>query len=345
MLIWSIFLSLIPVVSGLSATSDHAEILRSRLHQSLKSLSGKLTLSPEIDIIEPTDPTALLLQTPAVRKLSDQLRTTAKANAVWLSGTVSEIKTFCEEQEESRGNFPGPLPIIYSGSDQTKWQELASSGVCAVMISCDIASLDDLMSTELKKQSEKALSLGLQPIPEIILQASTASTWADERSMGNLVSDITAIIGEEPACLVLTIKENDDAKEEEETAIPQVPKTLSKKLPILGSISVMAGGNRMGAATKRWKEAGYTGGILRKACLPSPFVQDLDLVGRFWSSCIEDLKSTKSKSFQFLTRNWMDKSMPLEWAKYQKSVIESGALGDPEDNASINSANGDYMGF
>eukprot|EP00547_Thalassionema_nitzschioides_P017878 CAMPEP_0194241278 /NCGR_PEP_ID=MMETSP0158-20130606/7191_1 /TAXON_ID=33649 /ORGANISM="Thalassionema nitzschioides, Strain L26-B" /LENGTH=322 /DNA_ID=CAMNT_0038976135 /DNA_START=93 /DNA_END=1061 /DNA_ORIENTATION=- len=321
------------------------EIYRSRMHQSLKSLSGKVTLSPEIDIIEPTDPTALLLQTSAVRKLSDQIRTAAKANAVWLSGTASEIRTFCEEQEEARGNFPAPLPIIYSGNDQDKWQKLAEYGVCAVMISCKVTTVNDLKSTELKKQSEEALALGLQPIPEIILEASTASTWRDEHFIESLVSDITLIIGQEPACLVLKVEENDDTGGEEETTLPPVPKSLSKQLPILGSISVMAGGNRMGAATKLLKEEGYTGGILRKACLPSPFAKDLDLVGRFWSSCIEDLKSTKSKSFQFLTRNYMDKSMPVEWAKYQKSVIDSGALGNPEDNISINSDNGDYQGF
>jgi len=315
----------------------------------LKSLSGKLTLSPEIDIVEPRDPTALLLQRPAVNALSEQIRKVAKANAAWLSGTTSEIQTFCEEQEEARGRFPSPIPIIYCGEDQDEWKELANIGVCGVMVQCKISSLDDLESTELKKQSEQALALGLQPIPEIILEASTACTWTDESYMENLLSTLTSIIEQEPASIVLTIKDKDTNTEgtdgEESTPLPPVPESISDKIPVLGSVSVMAGGNRIGTESLRWKEAGYTGNVLRKTCLPPSFTQDISLVGRFWSSCIGELKSTKSKSFTFLTRNYMDKSKPVEWAKYQKSVIDSGALGSAEDNVSINADSGDYQGF
>jgi hypothetical protein len=44
----------------------------------------------------------------------------------------------------------------------------------------------------------------------------------------------------------------------------------------------------------------------------------------------------------------MEKSVPLEWAKYQKSVIESGALGEAEDAgppSGFNPDAGDYKGF
>jgi len=346
---WFFLNFLISNVFGFSAISENADLARNRLNDALKSLSGKLTLSPEIEIIEPKDPTALLLQTPAVQALSDQVRTAAKANAAWLSGTTSEIQTFCEEQEEARGNFPAPIPIIYCGEDQAEWKELADAGVSGVMLQCKISSLDDLKSTELKTQSEQALALGLQPVPEIILETSTACTWTDESYMENLLSTLTSIIEQEPASIILTIRDDNASTGGEEggelAQLPPVPKSISKKIPVLGSVSVIAGGNRIGTETKRWKEAGYTGNILRKTCLPPSFTNDLDLVGRFWSSCIGELKSTKSKNFQFLTRNYMDKVAPLEWQKYQKSVIDSGALGSSEDGVSINEGNGDYQGF
>jgi hypothetical protein len=71
----------------------------------------------------------------------------------------------------------------------------------------------------------------------------------------------------------------------------------------------------------------------------------LELVGKFWSACITDLKSTRSKSFSFRAKNQMDVSAATKWGSYQKSVIESGALGDPGETASLNEADGDYQGF
>jgi hypothetical protein len=69
-------------------------------------------------------------------------------------------------------------------------------------------------------------------------------------------------------------------------------------------------------------------------------------VGQFWAACIHDLKSTRSKSFQFQSRNNMRKSVSAEWMKYQSNVIESGALGDPNDSYSVvNEAAGEYKGF
>ena len=103
----------------------------------------------------------------------------------------------------------------------------------------------------------------------------------------------------------------------------------------------------MGDETARLKAAGFTGALLRSDCLPGfRMSMNLEFVGNFWSACIGDLKSLKSKSFNFQSRNWMDKSASLEWAKYQKSVLDSGALGDPEaPPMGLNSEAGDYVGF
>eukprot|EP00985_Skeletonema_marinoi_P002695 scaffold1111_cov176-Skeletonema_marinoi.AAC.1 len=47
--------------------------------------------------------------------LSMQLRRSAKAAAIW-SSDVESIAKLVKEQESARGDFPGPLPVIYSGS-------------------------------------------------------------------------------------------------------------------------------------------------------------------------------------------------------------------------------------
>ena len=118
-------------------------------------------------------------------------------------------------------------------------------------------------------------------------------------------------------------------------------------MPILGSVRVVAGEGRIGAETARFKECGFTGTVLRNDCLPGFRNQlDLEIVGMFWNNAIQDLKSTRSKSFSFRSKNNMEKSQATVWGNYQKDVLESGALGDPNEMVSaVDSAAGDYQGF
>ena len=69
-------------------------------------------------------------------------------------------------------------------------------------------------------------------------------------------------------------------------------------------------------------------------------------MSQFWYSVVQDLKSVKSKNFSFRTKNNMEKSLATKWSNYQNNVIESGALGDPDDSYSIvDSRAGEYKGF
>ena len=130
-----------------SKSSEAAQLTRSRLSEALSSPSGKLTLSPEIVIPEPASPTAILLQNSAVTQLSESLRTKAKANTAFLqTSSISSLKTFCNEQELARGNFPGPVPVIYckketeqddsqdDDNDNDNLSELAELGVSGVIV-------------------------------------------------------------------------------------------------------------------------------------------------------------------------------------------------------------------
>lgn len=352
---------LLPSVSPL-VIPERAQAARSRLVEALSSPSGKLTLSPEIVIPEPSNPTAILLQSSLITTMSEKMRTEAKANAAFVSGGVPAMKTFCNEQELARGNFPGPLPVIYCDKvdDMATVAEAGAEGILVAV--CDgnkISNVDDLSSdTSWAEECKKAVENGLQPIPEIAIDEETAESWKGDE-MEALVSKIAEITGEDPVSVLFSVTVpfpedsdgNGEVGQEEGEAditIPQVPKGLGKRIPILGSITAKAGEGRMGQESARFKSAGFTGAVLRRNCVPViSMSQDLEYLTNFWSVCIGDLKSTKSKTFNFRSRNWMDKSVPLEWAKYQKDVVESGALGDPMDNVpmGLDPNSGDYKGF
>ena len=104
----------------------------------------------------------------------------------------------------------------------------------------------------------------------------------------------------------------------------------------------------MGLETGSYKSAGFTGAVLRQDCLPAiSMSQDLEFVTGFWSACIGDLKSLKSKSFDFRAKNNMYRDLGVEWAKYQMDVMQSGALGEEAAHVSmgLNTDQGDYVGF
>jgi len=302
--------------------------------------------------------------------MSYAIRTKAKGNAVFIAGSVNSLRTFCQEQESARGNFPAPLPVIYCESsieENVDMVNVAEAGAAGYLYSTlngeEIASAEDVKKDDaVKTRFESALANGMQLIPEVVLKPDMV--WSED----DLVAIVDAVIeqcGAEPAAIVFTVgaiaaEDKEDADEEEEgessseekaakveIQLPQVPKALSKRIPILGSVRARAGGGRMGNAVGSHKESGFKGCVLRCDCLPGYRMNpDLDFVGGFWGAAIGDLKSLKSKNFNFRSTIALDRDIPMEWYKYQKDIMESGALGgsgtgvDPTD-----AANGDYQGF
>jgi len=350
---------------ALSSSVETANMAKLELQQSLSSIANKMTLSPEIIIPEPTDPTALLLQSTEVTKMSTSVRTKAKGNAAFIAGSLNSLKTFCTEQETARGNFPGPLPVIYCKSSfggDASMSKISDAGARGVMYTVnpnnEVAGPEELENDDsLKNSFDLALENGMQLIPEIILKPE--SSW-DADAVTKLVDSVISQCGTEPAALILTVGAVAEEEEEEEEAevavsketnlnLPEVPKELSKKVPILGSVRAVAGGGRMGASVDAHKQAGFKGCLLRCECLPGYRMNpDLDFVGGFWGAAIGDLKSTKSKNFNFRSTIALDRDIPLEWYNYQKDIMESGALGSPGGGGEgdpLNSDNGDYQGF
>jgi hypothetical protein len=332
---------------SLSSVADRSQLARSRLQEALSSPSGKLTLSPEIIIPDPTEPTAILLQTSAIQALSETVRS-CKANAAFIDGSTTAVNTFLMEQEKARGSFPGPVPVVYCSSDCTdeELEQLSEAGAAGLSVTMTLDSFGDYVDI-----CKRAMDNGLQPIPEVIISQETAESWTEE-DVASLVETLTSTFDMEPVSVLLTVEpssspssesSNDEDDDQQQVTLPPVSKELSKKLPILGSVNVPG---EIAAETARFKEAGFTGSVLRASCLPTFRTPDLEPVARFWGACISDLKSTRSKSFSFRAKNKMEKSVMNEWAKYSQDVVESGAIGDlGADAAEVDSEAGEYKGF
>ena len=357
----SIFINECGAFSATSSPSEAAQLARGRLREALSSIANKITISPEIIVPEPSDPTALLLQNTEVTKLSTTIRS-AKGNAVFLSGSVNSLRSFCKEQESARGNFPGPLPIIYcessySGDESVEVSDIADAGASGLLYSVlggeEVSCVGDVdKDVDIKAAFEDALDNGIQLIPEVVLSKDTE--W-DEEATSSLIDSLTVQCGSEPAAILLSLGslfEGEDSEKEEEStvdiSVPKVAKALSKKIPVLGSVRTNAGGGRIGSAVATLKDCGYTGAALRCDCLPGYRMNpDLEFVGGFWGAAVSDLKSLKSRNFNFRSKVELDVDIPLEWFNYQKDVMESGALGAPGGGkpADLDDANGDYQGF
>ena len=355
----SLFGNKCEALSSLSSSTEAANLARGRLQETLSSIANKITLSPEIIVPEPSDPTALLLQSTEVSKLSSTIRS-SKGNAVFLSGSLNSLRSFCNEQETARGNFPGPLPIIYcqssySGDEVLDVSEIADAGASGILYSVlggqEISCSGDIESDDtIQTAFQDALENGIQLIPELIV--SKDKEWGEEET-SSIVDALTVQCGSEPAAILLTLGSLDDHEDDEaddatvKMDFPKISKSVSKRFPILGSVRAKAGGGRIGAAVSVLKECGFTGAALRCDCLPGYRMNpDLEFVGGFWGSVISDLKSTKSKNFNFRSQVALEKDVPLEWYNYQKNVMESGALGKPGgEKADLDESNGDHLGF
>lgn len=365
----SFALLLLQHANSLSITeSSRAQTARSRLAEAFRSPSKKLTLHPEIVLPEPSDPTALLLRASEVTKLSQVLRTKAKANAVFVEGTVDALAPMGKEQEDARGNFPGPVPIIYSFTDST---DISSSleqlqtvkGVEGVLLSFFGGKEIDSVDAYLEEAKNSAITdtcsaiwdAGLQPIPELVL--SPGSEWSEE-DVERLVDAVKETCGGlDPVSIVFTNGEvgesEEESNEEDEDDVASTPTmsisdSVSKRLAFVGSIRTTAGGGRMNEATSQLSTDKFNGAFLRADCVPGYRLNpDLNIVGGFWSAAMGDLKSLKSKSFAFRSKVKLEKDVPMEWYNYQKDIMDSGALGKTGGGAdpSLNPDAGDYKGF
>lgn len=329
----------------------------------LRSPSKKLTFHPELVLPEPSDPTALLLRSSEVTKLSEVIRTRAKANAVFVEGTVDALMPMGKEQELARGNFPGPCPIIFSWTKEEGDASLEScleqlekiDGVEGLLLPFfggkEIESVDSYLaevnsSPTLTETCGKIWEAGIQPIPELVL--APGADWSEE-DVVKLVDAVKDTCGGlDPVSIVFTNGEVEVSENDDEPSTPKItiPKSISKRMSFIGSIRTTAGEGRMNYAISQLQSCNFNGAFLRADCVPGYRLNpDLNVVGGFWSAAIGDLKSLKSKNFSFRSKVKLTKDVPMEWYNYQKDIMDSGALGGKSSGGDLNPDAGDYKGF
>ncbi|CAJ1939217.1 unnamed protein product [Cylindrotheca closterium] len=112
---------------GMSTTAPAASSQgkATNLKSILKKPSKVLTVGVDCDVSNKSD----------ISMLSMQLRK-SKVSSIWCSN-LEAVKEFTTEQKSSKGSFPGPLPVIYTGEDRSAAVE---NGAAAVVLSAE----DDL---------------------------------------------------------------------------------------------------------------------------------------------------------------------------------------------------------
>lgn len=199
--------------------------------------------------------------------LSMQLRRSAKAAAIW-SSDVESIAKLVKEQESARGDFPGPLPVIYSGSlsDADVVKTVVDGGVTAVVADYG-ASLDEAVTSLL---SEVGIIWKVSSLDEM-------KEVQQSENMGNVI-----LLSKE----VLPASIDDDASDDE------LAESLSNKSVVtIAQIQSMMPANAEIQLGKDLAKLGVSSLVLEQAC-----VGDEEDV-KYTSYAIEELNKKSSSSF------------------------------------------------
>jgi hypothetical protein len=171
-------------MSSTSATPPSAEARAAQLKLALQKPSKMLTVGVEYS--------GDALSSNGLSLLSMQLRK-SKASAIWTSN-VQAIQEFSKEQESARGNFPGPLPIIYTGV--IEMEAAIAAGVTAVTLSIG-QSLDSAGSSSTSSSITTSVDVvykvsSLQDVESVL--AATDNTAGAFLFQGVSVEDLPQII-------------------------------------------------------------------------------------------------------------------------------------------------------
>lgn len=233
-----------------------APVLKSLLKKPSKVLTVGVEYSPE----ESTD-LGEDLSVASIEILSMKLRQQAKV-AFIVCSDVEKVKQFHAEQETARGNFPGPIPIIFLGDVSTSSSELIEAGASAVVID---AGTNDALSV-----AESALSAGL----ETIWKVSTVEQAQQVLKSTKELADVFLL---------------DDS-----SVISEIAETLPKSSM---SIAVLQDPMQEDGAEietgKEFKSMGCASVLVRKACVGDK--EDIE----YASFVVSGMTSKASKEFKF----------------------------------------------
>lgn len=197
-----------------------------------------------------------------------KLRQQAKVSFVVCSD-LPTIKQFSTEQETAKGNFPGPIPIVYHGDLSSSLTDVSEAGAAAVVI--------DTGSPEALSFAESASSTGV----ETIWKVSSVEQAQKVLESTNDSADVFM--------LDIPLDEADGA-----TLIPQIIEILPKSSM---SIAVLQDPMQEDGAEietgKGFKSMGCASVFVKKACVGDK--EDID----YASFVVSGLTSKASKEFKF----------------------------------------------
>lgn len=213
--------STVVIVDALSSSSSSYSANYMKLHNALFSPSGKLTLSPELIIPEPRDSTGMLLQMNAINTLSSRIRC-SQTNIAFVHGTSTSIQIFISEQQQAAGNFPGPVPVVYCPQtgfttvnsneiqlDDSVLKDIANSGAQGILIPVPVLCSQEGTYNEdvWTKTSKAAISVGLEPIPELIFEQTEEMSKVSEKVVELLINKLclTGKTGIKPVACVCSV--------------------------------------------------------------------------------------------------------------------------------------------
>ena len=201
-----------------------------------------------------------------------QLRRSAKAAAIW-SSDVESIAKLVKEQESARGDFPGPLPVIYYGSisDANVVKKVVDGGVTAVVADYG-QSLDETVTSVL---SDVGIIWRVSSLAEMNELMTTT-----DNDMGDVILLSKDIL---PASV-----DDDDTSSSDELA-----ETLSsnKSVVTIAQLQSMMPANAEIPLGKHLSKLGVSSLVLQEAC-----VGDEEDV-KYTTYAVEELNKKSSSTF------------------------------------------------
>mmetsp|Transcript_43291 Transcript_43291/g.104884 ORF Transcript_43291/g.104884 Transcript_43291/m.104884 type:complete len:351 (-) Transcript_43291:654-1706(-) len=216
--------------------------------------------------------------------LSMQLRK-SKVSSIWVSSsssplspsssssTTSILETIVAEQQTSKGNFPGPVPVIYDSSSiddsDVAFAELASIGVSAVALTAGQA--DNMQEDDLKQGDS---------MMEIIWKVSSVAD----------VEDVMKRTGDEAGAFLLDIATSGTTIGSLKDVAEALPSTC---LRILSVDAMQPDGQEVEDAKKSKVDLGCNSILVRKACVGDQ--EDLE----YTQFVVGGMTSKASSEFKF----------------------------------------------
>lgn len=277
------------------------------------------------------------LRTLPIRGMSEDLRV-AKTSCVAVRGMGDLLTYVAAEQAEAKGEFPGPIAVLYvqpvgEPLDALDAKAVAEAGASAVLLSlpaqvpCSGDELDAALAA-LAPVASAAAECGLEVMVELSVSASAEWDVAAAEAAFAKVEAATSC-----AAMVLGLRAD------KVQPLPDAFKGI-----VLASLRLPW--SQIDDVCDSLRAAGYCGALLRSECMPMAASTVSDW-GEFWAGIVTNAKSNKSRTVTIM----VGRQKKVDAMKaYVEKVRASGQF-EVNDGVSMGAAEGidagrgDYMGF